>query len=58
MTVYVCSLIVDETQTIPGDGEYHLLRFPYGSESYDGHDMHPSEQPDGERSEYPDERSG
>lgn len=59
MAVYVCSLIVDEPQTIPADGAYHLVRFPYGAaESYDAHGMHQAQQPDGEQSTYPDARSG
>ena len=59
MAVYVCSLILNEPQTIPADGKYHIVRFPYGSaESYDEHRMHQVEQPDGGRSSYPDERSG
>lgn len=41
----VCSLkydpAVDGAQSIPADGAYHLVRFPYGShESYDPDNMH------------------
>ncbi|HCA87524.1 MAG TPA: hypothetical protein DEQ61_19880 [Streptomyces sp.] len=59
MPVHVCSLIVNEAQSIPADGEYHIVRFPYGGgESYDAHGMHQAQQPDGETSAYPDRRSG
>ncbi|MHA4814695.1 hypothetical protein ACXZ65_10115 [Streptomyces aculeolatus] len=59
MAVYICSLIVDEPQVIPADGEYHIVRFPYGGrESFDAHGMHQAAQPDGKRSSYPDRRSG
>jgi hypothetical protein len=45
--VLVCSLITNQPQEIPTNG-YHVVRFPYGSaESYDAHNMHPAEQPDG-----------
>lgn len=48
MPVRVCSLIVSEPQTIPNDGSYRVVRFPYGGgESYDAHSMHSPEQPDG-----------
>lgn len=41
MPVQVCSLIVKTSQTIPNDGRYHIVRFPFGSlESYDGYGMH------------------
>lgn len=47
MSVRVCSLICPEPQTIPADGEYHLLRFPFGGgESYDAWGMHQMQQPD------------
>lgn len=46
MTVYVCSLILGEAQTIPVGG-YHVVRFPFGGESADGHGMHDAAQPDG-----------
>jgi hypothetical protein len=43
----ICSLKTDVSQTIPADGEYHLVRFPYGAgESYDPYNMHPELQPD------------
>lgn len=45
--MFVCSLKVDEPQSIPADGEYHLVRFPFGSaEPYDLVNMHPASQPD------------
>jgi hypothetical protein len=46
--VRVVSLISDTPQSIPADGEYHLLRFPYaiGEESYDAWGMHDAMQPD------------
>ena len=49
MTVYVCSLIVNEPQSIPADGGYHIIRFPVDPtvESYDAHGMHEALQPDG-----------
>lgn len=47
MPVLVCSLKSDVPQSIPADGGYHILRFPYGnSESYDEHGMHQVAQPD------------
>jgi cell wall assembly regulator SMI1 len=51
MSLYICSLIrdgaVDGNQSIPADGEYHTIRFPFGSrESYDVHEMHQVAQPD------------
>lgn len=59
MSLYVCSLISNDDQTIPADGGYHLLRFPYGdAESYDEWGMHPAEQPDGAVSVFADARSG
>lgn len=47
--VRVVSLKVDEPQSIPADGEYHLLRFPYDAseESYDPWGMHDTLHPDG-----------
>lgn len=48
MTVYVCSLKTDTAQSIPADGGYHVVRFPFGSgEPSDAHNMHQSVQPDG-----------
>lgn len=48
MTIYVCSLKSETAQTIPADGAYHLVRFPFGSgEPYDAHGMHQTAQPDG-----------
>ncbi|NJQ02684.1 hypothetical protein [Streptomyces zingiberis] len=59
MPVHVCSLIVNARQSVPADGNYHLVRFPYGDrESYDAHGMHNARQPDGKTSAYPDTRSG
>lgn len=48
MTVYVCSLKVETDQVIPNDGQYHVVRFPFGSsEPYDVYGMHQVAQPDG-----------
>lgn len=47
MPLYVCSLDVSPDQTIPADGQYHLLRFPYESYHYDPWGMHSAAQPDG-----------
>jgi hypothetical protein len=58
MSVYVCSLKTEIPQVIPADGQYHIVRFPYGSEPYDALGMHSSLQPDGVTSAFPDERSG
>lgn len=45
---YVCSLKTELSQVIPADGQYHIVRFPFGApESYDEHFMHQSVQPDG-----------
>jgi hypothetical protein len=47
MPISVCSLIVEEPQSIPADGKYHLLRFPFGGgESSDEFGMHQMVQPD------------
>ena len=44
----VCSLKADVCQAIPDDGQYHVVRFPFGSaESYDRWEMHQVQQPDG-----------
>ncbi|MFE0763672.1 hypothetical protein [Streptomyces smyrnaeus] len=44
----VCSLKVDVNQVIPDDGNYHVVRFPFGGgESYDRWEMHQVQQPDG-----------
>lgn len=44
----VASLKTDIPQSIPGDGQYHVVRFPFGAaESYDAHNMHQATQPDG-----------
>ncbi|AJE84501.1 hypothetical protein SLNWT_4125 [Streptomyces albus] len=46
--VLVCSLKVSAVRTIPDDGKYHLVRFPFGTaESSDEHGMHQVAQPDG-----------
>ncbi|EST32185.1 hypothetical protein N566_20200 [Streptomycetaceae bacterium MP113-05] len=59
MAVLVCSLYVHGDGRPIDPGGYRLVRFPYGGEeSYDRHGMHEGRQPDGARSEYPDERSG
>ncbi|MFD7793648.1 hypothetical protein [Streptomyces sp. NPDC059759] len=48
MTVQICSLIVNEPQSIPADGQYHVVRFPFGAgESFDDCNMHQTAQPDG-----------
>ncbi|MGA5183070.1 hypothetical protein [Streptomyces pseudogriseolus] len=47
----MCSLKTSRPQTIPADGKYHLVRFPFGDDSaeecYDAFGMHPVRQPDG-----------
>ena len=41
-------LILTETQTVPADEQYHIVRFRFGDgESYDEHRMHEARQPDG-----------
>lgn len=45
--VRVVSLKVDILQSIPADGGYHVVRFPYSSEPYDPWGMHQQLQPDG-----------
>jgi hypothetical protein len=58
MTQHVCSLKFDAERdggpfTVPGDGDYHLVPFPYGSaESYDADDMH-AETRDGKTHPFP-----
>ncbi|MEU5192749.1 hypothetical protein AB0G86_01625 [Streptomyces scabiei] len=47
--VRVVSLKVDVPQSIPADGQYHLLKFPYDTESYDPWEMHNPLQPDAYR---------
>lgn len=56
----VVSLKVDVAQSIPDDGGYHVVRFPYVGESYDPWGMHSPEQPDGSTvtSWKTDDRSG
>lgn len=44
--VRVVSLKVEVDQSIPADGQYHLLKFPYDTESYDPWEMHSPLQPD------------
>lgn len=44
--VRVVSLKVDIPQSIPTDGGYHVVRFPYTAESYDPWGMHEPEQPE------------
>lgn len=46
MPDFVCSLLAESPQTIPPGDTYTLVRFPFGIESYDIHDMHPAIQPD------------
>jgi hypothetical protein len=43
----VVSLKVDSPQTIPADGAYHIVRFPYTGEPYDAYNMHDANQPGG-----------
>lgn len=59
MTVLVCSLKTDVPQSIPAGG-YHVVRFPYGAESYDAHAMHEQLDPKGHevRAWQRDDRSG
>ncbi|KPC59528.1 hypothetical protein ADL29_34370 [Streptomyces chattanoogensis] len=47
--VQVVSIIraTSQPQTIPSDGQYHVIRFPYDTESYDPYSMHEAVQPDG-----------
>ncbi|MGW8679678.1 hypothetical protein ACWGNN_01170 [Streptomyces sp. NPDC055817] len=48
MTVHICSLKTDVPQSIPADGGYHVVRFPYGrGESSDVHGMHQLQDPHG-----------
>ncbi|MEU9576327.1 hypothetical protein [Streptomyces chilikensis] len=47
LSVAVVSLLVDTPQTIPADGAWHIVRFPYIGESSDVHGMHEPMQPDG-----------
>lgn len=60
MTVHVCSLILNEPQTIANDGGYHIVRFPFGSgESYDAHGMHQMSTPGYQITDWRmDDRSG
>ncbi|MBD3004528.1 hypothetical protein [Streptomyces sp. 5-10] len=55
--VHVVSLVNKEPQVIASGG-YQLLRFPFEGESYDRFGMHDPVQPDGGKSEFPDDRSG
>lgn len=55
--LYVCSLKVEQAQTVPV-GDYYLVRFPFTGQPYDPHRMHASQQPDGVLASYPDPRSG
>ncbi|MFI6198958.1 hypothetical protein ACIBCS_27740 [Streptomyces phaeochromogenes] len=43
----VVSLKVDIPQSIPADGNYHVVRFPYPDQPYDPWSMHTAAQPDG-----------
>lgn len=58
--VRVVSLKVDVGQSIPDDGAYHVVRFPYLDQSYDAWSMHMPVQPDGRAvtSWSKDDRSG
>ncbi|MBA2951986.1 hypothetical protein [Streptomyces himalayensis] len=60
MTVLVCSLKTDLPQSIPADGGYHIVRFPYAAESYDAYGMHQQLDPKGYevRDWQRDDRSG
>lgn len=46
MSVRIVSLITAVPQTVPSGG-YHIVRFPYTGESYDGCGMHEALHPDG-----------
>lgn len=47
MPIPVCSLILNEQQSV-AEGTYHVVRFPFGGgESYDAEGMHQVRQPDG-----------
>lgn len=45
--VRVVSLKVDVPQSIPSDGKYHVVKFPYPDQPYDAWGMHTALQPDG-----------
>ncbi|WP_017607761.1 hypothetical protein [Nocardiopsis xinjiangensis] len=48
LALHICSLIRDLDQSVPADGDYHVVRFPFGAaESSDVHGMHQVRQPDG-----------
>ena len=47
--VRVVSLKAAVPQSIPADGQYHLLKFPFDTESYDPWGMHSPLQPDAYR---------
>jgi hypothetical protein len=46
VAVRIVSLKVETPQSIPADGQYHLVKFPYDTESYDPWGMHNPLQPD------------
>lgn len=58
--VRVVSLFLGADQTIPNDGSYHIVKFPFTGESYDVWGMHQPEQPVGNpvTNWETDERSG
>jgi hypothetical protein len=59
MAVRVCSLILTETQTVPADEQYHVVRFRFGAaESSDEHHMHEAQQPDGVSTTFAHDRAG
>jgi hypothetical protein len=59
MAVRVCSLILDETQTVPADEQYHVVRFRFGAaESYDEHRIRETQQPDGVSTTFSHDRAG
>ncbi|MET7437933.1 hypothetical protein ACFYQQ_01280 [Streptomyces sp. NPDC005496] len=45
--IRISSLKTEVAQSIPADGDYHVVRFPYMTESYDPWGMHNPIQPDG-----------
>lgn len=47
MSVYVCSLLTNTSQSIPSSAAYTSVKFEHNTESSDLWDMHPLTQPDG-----------
>ena len=59
MAVRVCSLILNETQTVSAGDQYRVVRFRFGAaESYDAHHMHEAQQPDGVSTTFAHDRAG